>query len=68
MLSGHARGIRLTNGVPRRGGGIRPPRNWTELLDPQNRRMLEGEELVIDRGTSATIRLPNDTRLTIRAQ
>ena len=34
MLRSHATGILFTNGVPRRGGGIRPPRNWTQLLHP----------------------------------
>ncbi len=67
MLCGHSCGILLVNGVPRRGGGIRPPRNWTQLLAPQHRMLLEAEELVIERGTAVTISLPNGTRLTMRA-
>ena len=67
MLRGHALGILLVNGVPRRGGGIRPPRNGTHLLEPEQRMLREAEEWVIERGSLATIRLPNDTKLTIRA-
>lgn len=67
MLRGHAGGILFTNGVPRRGGGIRPPRNWTQLLAPQHRMLSPAEEIVIGRDDQVTIALPNGTRLTIRA-
>jgi len=67
MLRGHCGGILFTNGVPRRGGGIRPPRNWTQLLAPQNRMLAPAEEIVIQRDDQVTISLPNGTRLTIRA-
>ena len=67
MLRGHSRGILFVNGVPRRGGGIRPPRNWTELLLPRRRMLNLAEELLIERDADITIRLPNETRLTIRA-
>ena len=67
MLRGHPHGILLVNGVPRRGGGIRPPRNWTVLFEPQHRMLREAEELVIDRGSHVAIGLPNGTRLTIAA-
>jgi hypothetical protein len=67
MLRGHRTGTLFVNGVPRRGGGIRPPRNWTQLIAPQRRLLLPEEELVIGRGDQVTIRLPNGTRLTIQA-
>jgi hypothetical protein len=67
MLRGGCGRMLLVNGVPRRGGGIRPPKNWTQLLAPQHRLLLPEEELVIERGDHITIRLPNDTRLTIQA-
>lgn len=68
MLRGHAHGVLLVNGVPRRGGGIRPPKNWTQLLAPENRILLPAEELVIERGAPVSIQLPNGTQLTIEAQ
>lgn len=49
----------LVNGVPRRGGGIRPPLNGTVMLSPDYRWMRAGEEFVIEPGTLARIRLPN---------
>jgi hypothetical protein len=61
MLKGSPLGIYLVNGVPRRGGGIRPPVNGTILLEPVKRSMDKGEEYLIERGTSAKIRLPNGT-------
>jgi hypothetical protein len=67
MLRGSGAGIRFINGVPRRGGGVRPPKNWTQLLAPQRRMLHPAEELVIQAGESVTICLPNDTRLTIQA-
>jgi hypothetical protein len=57
----------LVNGVPRRGGGTRPPLNGTLLLGPIHRWLEPGEEYVIEAGESATIRLPNGAVLEIRA-
>lgn len=67
MLRGTVGGILLVNGVPRRGGGIRPPRNFTDLLEPQRQRLRAGEQLPIERGFGVRIELPNGTRLVIRA-
>src|SRR5262249_46336959 len=67
MLSGARHGVLLVNGVPRPGGGIRPPLNGTLMLDPEYRLMIDGEHHVIERGTSATIRLPNGTVILLRA-
>jgi len=61
MLKGSPLGIYLVNGVPRQEGGIRPPLNGTILLEPVQRWMDKGEEYLIERGTSAKIRLPNGT-------
>src|SRR5262245_30152512 len=49
MLRSSPRGILLTNGVPRRGGGIRPPRNGTYLLAPVERWLENGEEFLIEK-------------------
>jgi len=68
MLCGARGGIVLTNGVPRRGGGIRPPRNWTKLLYPEQRLLTPAEELWIGPGDMARISLPNDTVISIQAQ
>src|SRR5262245_11453255 len=67
MLRGYGGGVLFCNGVPRRGGGIRPPKNWTQLLAPEHRRRRRGEPLLLDRGDAMTIALPNGTRLTIQA-
>jgi hypothetical protein len=67
-LSAHAAGILLINGVPRRGGGIRPPRNGTVLLDPVQRSMLAGEEHTIDHGSAVTLQLPNGSQVRIEAR
>ena len=68
MLRGAgAGGVLFVNGVPRRGGGIRPPKNWTQLLAPEYRRMRPAEERFLDRSDAITIALPNGTRLTIQA-
>jgi hypothetical protein len=61
MLKGSLHGILLLNGVPRRGGGIRPPMNGTKMLEPSSRSMDQGEEYMIEQGASAKIRLPNGT-------
>ena len=63
MLRGSAQGILFVNGVPRRGGGIRPPRNGTKMLAPANRPMDPGEEYMIEKGTAIKIRLPNGTEI-----
>lgn len=68
MLRAHPHGILLVNGVSRRGGGVRPPLNGTHLLAPHNRPLGPGEELLIEHGSQVSIRLPNETRLTIQAQ
>ena len=68
MLKGSLHGILLLNGVPRRGGGIRPPRNWTMMLEPDHRMMKQGEEYMIERGAATKIRLPNDTVILFRAE
>jgi hypothetical protein len=67
MLRASAAGILLVNGVPRRGGGIRPPLNGTWLLGPAERPLRPGESVLIRPGTSITIRLPNGVRLQIGA-
>ena len=67
MLRGHRGGILLVNGVPRRGGGIRTPLNWTRLLLPEHRLLQSAEALLIEHGSSIAIELPNQSRLTIRA-
>jgi hypothetical protein len=68
MLRGAAGGIVLTNGVPRVGGGIRPPPNGTWLCDRDGRLMDPGEEYLIDRGATAVLVLPNRTVVRIRAE
>jgi hypothetical protein len=60
-------GVVLLNGVPRRGGGVRPPLNGTWLVEPQRRRMDEGEEYLIRKGDAARIELPNGVRVLIHA-
>ena len=68
MLRGVARGIVFVNGVPRRGGGIRPPLNGTRLVAPEGRDLNPGEEYLIGSGTAMVVRLPNRTELRIDAQ
>jgi hypothetical protein len=68
MLKGYLHVILLLNGVPRRGGGIRPPLNGTVMLEPLHRSMDEGEEHRIERGASAKIRLPNGTVILLCAE
>ena len=67
MLVGSPLGILFVNGVPRRGGGIRPPINGTLLLEPAERSLGPGEELQIERGQSIKIRLPNYMEVLIAA-
>lgn len=66
-LVGSPLGILFVNGVPRRGGGNRPPVNGTVLLEPGKRDLVPGEELQIDRGQRIKIRLPNDFEVLISA-
>ena len=67
MLLGASRGILFVNGVPRRGGGIRPPKNGTRLIAPEGRDLSPGEEYLIKSGTAMVVRLPNRTELRIDA-
>ena len=67
VLRGSPAGLILVNGVPHREGGIRPPMNGTVLLEPEHRPLGPGEEYAIPHGQSATIRLPNGTRVLINA-
>lgn len=66
-LRGAGHGIVLVNGVPRRGGGIRPPLNWTIMLSPDHRYMGPGEEVLIKPGNMVRIQLPNSTVVAIKA-
>lgn len=68
MLRAGSEGVTLLNGVPQRGGGIRPPMNGTVLLEPEARSMEEGEEYLIPKGHAACFELPNGTRVSIRAE
>ena len=67
MLRSSPHGVLFVNGVPRRGGGIRPPVNGTQLVAPTARWFAQGEEFVVERGQSIKIRLPNGTEVTIAA-
>jgi hypothetical protein len=66
-LRGIPGGLLFLNGVPRRGGGVRPPYNWTLLLAPQRRLMAPAEEYRIDRDSSILIELPNGSQVRIGA-
>ena len=66
-LIGSPFGIIFVNGVPRRGGGIRPPMNWTQLIQPERRLMLPGERLVVVPGVAIRISLPNMMEVVIAA-
>ena len=68
MLLGVSRGIVFVNGVPRRGGGIRPPLNGTQLVTPKGRALSPGEKYLIESGTAMVVRLPNCTELRIGRQ
>ena len=67
LLRAVADGLMMLNGVPRRGGGIRPPVNGTLLLEPVGRRMEDGEEYLIPKGKAARFELPNGTQVLIHA-
>jgi hypothetical protein len=63
------RGILLTNGVPRLGGGIRPPTNRTMLAAAAEWRAMEpAEEFLIENGAEVSLYLPNGTMLRICAE
>jgi hypothetical protein len=68
MLLGVSRGILFVDGVPRRGGGIRPPLNGTRLVGPEGRVLSPGEEYLIESGTAMVVGLPNRTELRIDAR
>jgi hypothetical protein len=61
-------GILFVNGVPRRGGGIRPPKNGTRMVAPAGRALYPGEEYLIEAGMALVVRLPNGTELRIDAR
>ncbi len=67
LLRAVSDGVMMLNGVPRRGGGIRPPINGTQLLEPVGRRMEDGEEYLIPKGKAARFQLPNGTQVLIHA-
>jgi hypothetical protein len=67
LLRASTEGIILLNGVPRREGGVRPPLNGTQLLQPDRRRLEPGEEYLIVSGMTATIQLPNGIQVIINA-
>jgi hypothetical protein len=66
-LIGSPVGIIFVNGVPRRGGGIRPPLNGTLLIEPEQRGMAQGERILVEPGKSIKIRLPNHMEVLISA-
>jgi hypothetical protein len=68
MLAATAGGITFVNGVPRRGGGIRPPKNGTWLVLPTQRILTPGEDYFIENGSSIGIRLPNGSEIIIDAR
>jgi hypothetical protein len=68
MLQGVPGGILFVNGVPRRGGGIRPPHNWTRLIAPEGRDLSPGEEYLIGSGNAVVVLLPNGTEIRIDAE
>ncbi len=67
MLNADPRGVLLTNAVPHREGGIRPPLNGTWLMEPERRALGQGEDYLIERGRTAKICLPNQTIILISA-
>jgi hypothetical protein len=58
----------FTNGVPKVGGGIRPPMNGTWLVVPTVRLLGPGEEVFIGSGEAVAIRLPNRCVLQLKAR
>jgi hypothetical protein len=68
MIRAAAGGLLLVNGVPRRGGGIRPPMNGTWLLAPVRRILEPGEPYLIENGSAIEVWLPNRSHLQIEAR
>jgi hypothetical protein len=68
MLRAVPGGVLFVNGVPRRGGGIRPPIYGTSLVAPHGRDLRPGEEYLIVSGTAMVVRLPNGTEIRINAE
>jgi hypothetical protein len=68
MLRGSVAGILFVNGVPRPGGGIRPPMNGTKMLEPVGRWLDQGEEYLIEKGSAIKLRLPNGTIILLCAE
>jgi hypothetical protein len=68
MLKAARSGILFVNGVPRCGGGIRPPLNGTLMLSPTHRTLDAGEEYLIESGQFAVIELPNGSQVLIAAE
>jgi hypothetical protein len=68
MLRAAAGGVLLVNGVPKRGGGIRPPKNGTRLLAPVDRALSPAEEYLIERNVETLITLPNGSVVKIEAR
>ena len=68
MLRAASRGVLIVNGVPQPGGGLRTPRNGTELILPERRAMNAGEEYLVESGVTAVIGLPNGSRVQISAE
>src|SRR5262245_47260257 len=67
MIRAAAGGLLLVNGVPHRGGGIRPPTNGTWLLAPVRRKLEPGEPYLIENGLAIAVWLPNGSYLQIEA-
>ena len=61
-------GVVFTNGVPRAGGGVRPPLNGTKLIAPAKRWLAAGEEVLIAAGETVAVRLPNRCVLQLKAE
>ena len=61
-------GIVFTNGVPRAGGGLRPPLNGTKMVAPAVRHLDPGEEVLIGLGEAVAVRLPNRCVLQLKAR
>ena len=58
----------FTNGVPKLGGGVRPPVNDTWLVAPAVRLLDPGEEVLIGSGEAVSVRLPNRCVLQLKAR
>jgi hypothetical protein len=68
MLRAVREGIVFVNGVPRRGGGLRPPLNGTRLVKPVGRALWPSEEYLIESGDGIVVQLPNGSDLRIQAE